>query len=251
MRFFINFSYKGTNYHGWQSQSNANSIQEEMERAMSTLLKLPIKLIASGRTDSGVHAQKMIAHFDAKFDSNPKSNFVYKLNQFLPEDISVNSIRRVKDDAHARFDALSRTYEYFISSKKTPFGNDFHYSLEQTLDLNLMKEAAKVLLKYDDFECFSKSKTDVKTFKCKISFAEWTLLRNGYKFQITANRFLRNMVRAIVGTLLDIGIKKKTVDDLSKIIENKNRSLAGFSVPAKGLFLKDIEYPDNIYLSNE
>ena len=251
MRFFINFSYKGTNYHGWQFQSNVITVQEEMEVAMSTLLKEPIKLTASGRTDSGVHANKMVAHFDIKFDSKLDNNFTYKLNQFLPQDISINSIKRVKDDAHARFDAISRTYEYFISLKKTPFGNDFHYSLEQTLDLNLMKEATKVLLKHDDFECFSKTKTDVKTFKCKISFAEWTLLQNGYKFKITANRFLRNMVRAIVGTLLDIGLKKKTVDDLSKIIENKNRSLAGFSVPAKGLFLKDIEYPDNIYLRNE
>ena len=197
MRFFINFSYKGTNYHGWQLQSNVITVQEEMEVAMSTLLKEPIKLTASGRTDSGVHANKMVAHFDIKFDSKLDNNFTYKLNQFLPQDISINSIKRVKDEAHARFDAISRTYEYFISLKKTPFGNDFHYSLEQTLDLNLMKEATKVLLKHDDFECFSKTKTDVKTFKCKISFAEWTLLQNGYKFKITANRFLRNMVRAL------------------------------------------------------
>ena len=175
-------------------------------------------------------------------------DFVYKLNQFLPEDISVNSIRRVKDDAHARFDALSRTYEYFINSKKTPFGNEFHYNLDQSLDIKAMKEATKLLIQYDDFECFSKSRTDVKTFICNISFADWTLIENGYKFTITANRFLRNMVRAIVGTILDIGLKKKFLDDLTKIIENKDRSLAGFSVPAKGLFLKEIEYPKNIYL---
>lgn len=248
MRFFINFSYKGTNYHGWQSQSNANSIQEEMEGAMSTLLNIPIKLVASGRTDSGVHAHKMIAHFDVKFYSNSDNNFIHRLNQFLPEDISVNSIRRVKDNAHARFDAVCRTYEYFINSKKTPFGNEFHYNLNQSLDINSMEEATKILLQYNDFECFSKSRTDVKTFICNISFAEWTLLDNGLKFTITANRFLRNMVRSIVGTLLDIGLKKKFLNDLPKIIENKDRSLAGFSVPAKGLFLKEIIYPKNIYL---
>ena len=248
MRFFINFSFKGTNYHGWQSQPNANSIQDEMERVMSILLNEQIKLIASGRTDSGVHAYKMIAHFDAKFHSNPNGDFVYKLNQFLPEDISVNSIRRVKDDAHARFDALSRTYEYFINTKKTPFGNEFHYNFDQSLDIKAMKEATKLLIQYDDFECFSKSRTDVKTFICNISFADWTLIDNGYKFTITANRFLRNMVRAIVGTIIDIGLKKKFLDDLTKIIESKDRSLAGFSVPAKGLFLTEIQYPKNIYL---
>jgi len=250
VRFFINFSYKGTNYHGWQSQSNANSIQEEMEGAMSTLLNIPIKLVASGRTDTGVHAHKMIAHFDVKFYSKSDNNFIHRLNQFLPEDISVNSIRRVKDDAHARFDALCRTYEYFINSKKTPFGNEFHYNLNQPLDINSMEEASKILLQYNDFECFSKSRTDVKTFICNISFAEWTLLDNGLKFTITANRFLRNMVRSIVGTLLDIGLKKKFLNDLPKIIENKDRSLAGFSVPAKGLFLKEIVYPKNIYLQD-
>ena len=248
MRFFINFSFKGTNYHGWQSQPNANSIQDEMERSMSILLDEQIKLIASGRTDSGVHAHKMIAHFDSKLHSNPNIDFVYKLNQFLPEDISVNSIRRVKDDAHARFDALSRTYEYFINTKKTPFGNEFHYNFDQSLDIKVMKEATKLLVQYDDFECFSKSRTDVKTFICNISFADWTLIDNGYKFTITANRFLRNMVRAIVGTMIDIGSKKKFLDDLTKIIESKDRSLAGFSVPAKGLFLTEIEYPKNIYL---
>jgi len=250
VRFFINFSFKGTNYHGWQSQTNANSIQKEMESAMSTILSMPIKLIASGRTDSGVHAHKMIAHFDAKFHSKSDNNFVYKLNHFLPEDISVNSIRRVKNNAHARFDALSRTYEYFINSKKTPFGNEYHYNLDQSLDINAMEEAAKILLQYDDFQCFSKSRTDVKSFICNIISAEWTHLDTGYKFKITANRFLRNMVRAIVGTLLDIGLKKKFLHDLPKIIENKDRSLAGFSVPAKGLFLKEIEYPKNIYLQN-
>ena len=248
MRFFINFSFKGTNYRGWQSQSNADSIQGEMEIAMSTLLNMPIRLVASGRTDSGVHAHKMIAHFDAKIQSNSMINFIYKLNKFLPDDISVNSIRRVKNDAHARFDALSRTYEYFINSKKTPFGNEYQYNLDQPLDINAMKEATKILKQYDDFKCFSKSRTDVKTFICNISFAEWTLLDNGYKFTITANRFLRNMVRAIVGTLLDIGLKKKCLNDFKKIIENKDRSLAGFSVPAKGLFLKEIKYPKNIYL---
>ena len=248
LRYFIRISFLGNNYCGWQIQPGQISVQETIEKCISNLVKDKITIVGAGRTDSGVHAYKMIAHFDAKFHSNPNGDFVYKLNQFLPEDISVNSIRRVKDDAHARFDALSRTYEYFINTKKTPFGNEFHYNFDQSLDIKAMKEATKLLIQYDDFECFSKSRTDVKTFICNISFADWTLIDNGYKFTITANRFLRNMVRAIVGTIIDIGLKKKFLDDLTKIIESKDRSLAGFSVPAKGLFLTEIQYPKNIYL---
>lgn len=248
MRFFLEFSYAGTHYHGWQSQPNALSVQEVMENALETLLKTPTPLVAAGRTDTGVHARQMIAHFDGELVEAARQHFVYQLNQFLPQDIAIHSLKQVQPDAHARFDALSRTYEYHIAKEKTPFGNELQYLVKQPLDLEVMNEGAALLLDYEDFECFSKSHTDVKTFLCKISHAAWTNSEKGYTFTITANRFLRNMVRAIVGTLLEIGLKKKKVDDLHQIIKNKNRSEAGYSVPAQGLFLTQVEYPKNIYL---
>ena len=248
MRFFLEFSYTGTHYHGWQRQPNALSVQEVMENALGTLLKTPTPLVAAGRTDTGVHARQMIAHFDGDLAGAANQHFVYQLNQFLPQDIAIQSLQEVQPDAHARFDALSRTYEYHITKEKTPFGNELQYLVKQPLDLEAMNEGAALLLEYEDFECFSKSHTDVKTFLCKISHATWTNSEKGYTFTITANRFLRNMVRAIVGTLVEIGLKKKKVEDLHQIIKNKNRSEAGYSVPAQGLFLTRIEYPKNIYL---
>ena len=204
MRYFLEFSYAGTNYHGWQRQPNAVSVQEVLEHALSTLLKETISLLASGRTDTGVHARQMFAHFDGKLSKETFQQLVYQLNQFLPQDIEVHSLREVKAEAHARFDALSRSYEYHIALGKTPFGNSMHYRINQDLDLEAMNEAAAILLEYEDFECFSKSRTDVKTFLCDISYAQWSKTKNGYIFTITANRFLRNMVRAIVGTLIEI-----------------------------------------------
>ena len=248
MRFFLEFSYTGTHYHGWQRQPNALSVQEVMENALGTLLKTPTPLVAAGRTDTGVHARQMIAHFDGDLAGAANQHFVYQLNQFLPQDIAIQSLQEVQPGAHARFDALSRTYEYHITKEKTPFGNELQYLVKQPLDLEAMNEGAALLLEYEDFECFSKSHTDVKTFLCKISHATWTNSEKGYTFTITANRFLRNMVRAIVGTLVEIGLKKKKVEDLHQIIKNKNRSEAGYSVPAQGLFLTRIEYPKNIYL---
>ena len=177
-----------------------------------------------------------------------EQKLVYQFNQFLPFDIVVHSLKQVKLNAHARFDAISRTYEYHISSQKTAFENDLHYQVNQNLDFDLMNTAAQILLDYQDFECFSESKTDVKTFFCHISHAEWTNSEKGYTFTIKANRFLRNMVRSIVGTLIEIGLEKKKVEELHQIISNKKRSGAGYSVPALGLFLTKIEYPDNIYL---
>ena len=248
MRFLLEFSYAGTNYHGWQSQPNAISVQGVMENALSTILKSPTSLVAAGRTDTGVHARQMFAHFDSTIKLELQDKLVYLLNQFLPSDIVIQSLKKVKSNTHARFDALSRTYEYHINIRKSAFQNDLHYQFNQKLDFNLMNTAAQILLEYEDFQCFSKSKTDVKTFLCDINYANWTNSEKGYIFTITANRFLRNMVRAIVGTLIEIGLKKKKVEELHQIILNKKRSDAGFSVPAKGLFLTKIQYPEDIYL---
>ncbi|MDC1392937.1 tRNA pseudouridine(38-40) synthase TruA [Flavobacteriaceae bacterium] len=248
MRYFIEFSYAGTNYHGWQRQLNAITVQEILENALSTLLKVKTSLLGAGRTDTGVHARQMFAHFDSEISKDTFQQLVYQLNQFLPEDIVIHSLRNVKVDAHARFDALSRTYEYHIVQGKTAFGTSVQYRLNMPLDIALMNDAASILLTYEDFECFSKSNTDVKTFLCDISYAKWNANQKGYTFTITSNRFLRNMVRAIVGTLIEIGLKKKTIEDLHQIIASKNRSEAGYSVPAHGLFLTNIEYPTSIYI---
>ena len=211
MRYFLEFSYAGTNYHGWQRQPNAVSVQEVLEHALGTLLKETTPLLAAGRTDTGVHARQMFAHFDGELSQETFQHLVYQLNQFLPQDIVIHSLRQVKEEVHARFDALSRSYEYHIALGKTPFGNSMHYRVNQPLDVELMNQAADILLSYEDFECFSKTKTDVKTFLCDINYARWSKTKKGYIFTITANRFLRNMVRAIVGTLIEIGLKKKKI----------------------------------------
>ena len=247
-RFFVEFSYHGAPFHGWQRQPNAHTVQEVMESAFELLLKTPCPLTAAGRTDTGVHARCMVAHFNASLHGLDLEELPFRLNQLLPKEIAIHTIQRVKPEAHARFDALSRTYEYHIASIKTPFSEDLVYTLYQPLDLELMNEAASLLLAYTDFECFSKSHTDVKTFLCTLSQAYWHKTEKGYVFTISANRFLRNMVRAIVGTLLEIGLHKKKCDDLHTIIKSKNRSLAGYSVPAQGLFLTHIEYPKTLYI---
>jgi tRNA pseudouridine38-40 synthase len=248
VRFFLEFSYAGTQYHGWQRQTNAISVQQVMENALKTLLKTDISLLAAGRTDTGVHARQMFAHFEATLVPEVQQQLVYHLNQFLPKDIVIQSLRAVQPKAHARFDALSRTYEYHMSVGKSAFGNDLHYSFSKPLDMEAMNLATKILIEYEDFECFSKSNTDVKTYLCDITYAKWSKTKNGYIFTITANRFLRNMVRAIVGTLIEIGLKKKKYVDLHQIIASKSRSEAGYSVPAQGLFLTNIEYSNSIYL---
>lgn len=247
-RFFIEFSYAGTAYHGWQRQPNAESIQAYMEEAFSTLLKQQIPITAAGRTDAGVHAKLMVAHFDAAISADSYNQLVFRLNQYLPHDIAIHKIYAVKADAHARFDALSRTYEYHLTTTKSPFSEGRSYSLYQPLDFELMNKAAALLLEYKDFECFSKAHTDVKTFLCEITYAQWTLSKTEAIFTISANRFLRNMVRAIVGTLIEIGLKKKNINELHQIIQSKNRSLAGYSVPAEGLYLTQINYPKSVYL---
>jgi len=246
-RFFLEFSYVGTAYHGWQRQPNAITVQEVMEQALKALLRRTTPLTAAGRTDTGVHAKIMFAHFEGFIIENDLEKLIFRLNQFLPNDISIYNIRLVQSDAHARFDAISRTYEYNLSVTKSPFKIGQTYVLHQYLELERMNTAALILLEYEDFECFSKSNTDVKTFLCNITQARWKKNGNKLVFTISANRFLRNMVRSIVGTLIDIGLGKKNIQQIHKIIQSKNRSLAGYSVPPDGLFLTQIDYPDSIY----
>lgn len=241
MRYFIELSYNGKNYHGWQIQPDAISVQEKINNALSTVYQKDIQIVGAGRTDTGVHASQMFAHFD--IDKFIDDNLVFKLNSILPNDIFIKAIFLVDDEKHARFDALSRSYEYKIWLGRNPFLLDFSWQIHsQKPNIALMNEAAKLLLDYEDFESFSKVKTDVHTFNCNVTEAFWIQKENQLTFHISANRFLRNMVRAIVGTLLDVGLEKISISDFKNIIESKNRSNAGLSVPAKGLFLTQIKY---------
>ena len=250
MRYFIEISYLGTNYHGWQSQPNAITIQEITENCLSKILNNPVKLVAAGRTDAGVHAKQMYAHFDSDMKINDIKSFEHKVNSFLPKDIVVRKLILVHDNAHARFDALYREYEYYISLKKNPFEIDKAYFFKKSLDIKKMNKCCNIMLQYTNFKSFSKSKTDVKTYDCKIYEAKWMLNENSLIFKIKADRFLRNMVRAIVGTLIEIGLGKITEKEFKLIIEKKDRQLAGFSVPAHALFLKKIDYDwDKILLN--
>ena len=244
MRFFIDLSYKGTAYHGWQNQPNAITVQEVLEKALSTLLGEQLSVVGAGRTDTGVHALQMIAHFD--YSELDTEQLAYKLNAFLPADISVQSVRQVPDDAHARFHALSREYKYYIHQKKDPFLTDSSYFFKPDLDVKAMNKAAEMLLDHKDFKCFSRSNTDVKTYHCDVDAAVWE--QKGYEltFSIKANRFLRNMVRAVVGTLLDVGQHKMSLDDFRSVLDSDDRSKAGASVPAHGLFLTRIKYPESM-----
>jgi len=249
LKYFLQFSYNGKLYHGWQNQPNAITVQQVLEQTISTILREEISLMGAGRTDAGVHAIQMFAHFEMEAIINIPE-VVYKLNAMLPDDIAVQQIEQVEPDAHARFDAISRTYEYWVIPQKNPFYMDSAHYVKRQLNVQKMNEAAQLLLQYDDFECFSKSNTDVHTYLCDISAAAWKEKGALLVFSITANRFLRNMVRAIVGTLLDVGSGKSTVDDVKAIINSKNRSQAGTSVPAKGLYLTKVIYPKSIFKNN-
>ncbi|MFB9076537.1 tRNA pseudouridine(38-40) synthase TruA [Flavobacterium procerum] len=241
MRYFIRFAYNGTPYHGWQIQPNASSVQETLNKAFSVLLNETISIMGAGRTDTGVHASEMFGHFDTEKNIDVL-NLVHKLNSYLPKDIAIFDIIPVHDDAHCRFDASKRTYEYHINTVKNPFLQELSWYVSQKLDVALMNEAAQLLLKHTDFQCFSKVNTDVNTFDCTIFEAFWKEENNKLIFTISANRFLRNMVRSIVGTLINIGLHKITLEDFENIIASKNREKAGFSVPAHGLYLTDIYY---------
>ncbi|MEM8845645.1 MAG: tRNA pseudouridine(38-40) synthase TruA [Bacteroidota bacterium] len=247
MRYFIRFSYFGKNYHGWQRQPNAITVQEILEEGMSTLLRERIEVVGAGRTDTGVHAKEMYAHFDWEptIDLN---DFTLRMNAFLPEDISIMAITKVTSDAHARFHASERTYEYWVIQEKNPFYTDFAYCVKQPLDVDAMNQASSILLEYSDFECFSKSNTDVKTFICDVRKAEWTFKGDKLVFTISADRFLRNMVRAVVGTLLEVGLGKRKPMEMHDVLNSKSRAKAGVSVPAKGLYLTQVLYPENVYV---
>jgi len=247
LRYFIELSYNGKAYYGWQNQPTDISVQEVVEDSLSKLLNDKIAIVGAGRTDSGVHALQMFAHFDTE-SIFKESELVYKLNSFLPKDVAIHDLFKVTEESHARFDALSRTYLYRIALKKNVFTFDSAYYMKQYLDIDKMNEASKILLGYKDFQCFSKSRTDVKTYDCDIMKAEWVLKNDELHFVIKADRFLRNMVRAIVGTMVNIGLGKLQVEDLHTIIKSKNRSEAGYSVPAHALYLTNIEYPKKIKL---
>lgn len=245
MRYFIVLDYNGTNFCGWQRQPGQDTIQERIERAMSTLLKTEIEIVGAGRTDTGVHARNYVAHFDSDTDNlHTDTDFLYRLNCILPFDICIQRIARVHPDAHARFDATRRTYKYYVTTRKDVFGYQFAERV-RNLNIDAMNAAAAKLLKYTDFTSFSKLNTDVKTNNCTIYDAHWDSADGEMAFTITANRFLRNMVRAIVGTLFEVGYGKLSTDDFCRIIEAKDRSRAGTSAPAKALFLEKIEYPYN------
>ncbi len=222
-------------------QPDAISVQETLQKALSILLNATIDIVGAGRTDTGVHAKHMFAHFDFETEIDTPQ-LVHKLNSFLPKDIVIYTIFKVDDESHARFDAIKRTYEYHIHTKKDAFENEGSYQFNQPLDIEKMNEACAILYNHNDFECFSKVNTDVRTFNCVIFEAYWSQIGNKIIFTITADRFLRNMVRAIVGTMISVGTEKINIIDFEKIIESKNRSQAGFSVPAQGLYLTKIEY---------
>ena len=246
MRYFIDISYDGSNYHGWQIQPNADTVQHQINLAFSTILNEEINVLGAGRTDTGVHAKKMIAHFDTN-QTIDFEKFKYRINGFLKNDISLNDIYKVKEDAHARFSAISRTYEYRVSRTKNPFSVNSYFLLRD-LDFQSMKKACKFLHGNHDYTSFAKLHSENYTNNCEVYIANWKEDENLLIFTIKANRFLRNMVRAIVGTLIEIGEGKISFSDIETILMSKDRANAGYSVPANGLSLIDIEYPKEILI---
>lgn len=249
MRYFVTFAYNGTNYHGSQTQPNGITVQSVMEEAMATILRTPTPLTFAGRTDAGVHAECMVAHFDT--EQPIPVNLAPRLNNLLPQDIAVRDIRRVTDDAHARFDALSRTYHYRITTRKDPFSAQTRARVGSVLDITAINQAASHLLGTRDFSSFCRTHTDVKTTICTVTEAQW-IVGNEYEsyFTITANRFLRNMVRAIVGTLFEVGRGRMTQKQFVQIIAAHDRCRAGHSAPAEGLSLVQITYPEILFIHN-
>ena len=242
MRYFIWFGYDGTHYHGWQIQPNGVTVQSELERCLSLLMREKVSVTGAGRTDAGVHARRMAAHFDTVQELDG-ALLVKKLNGLLHEDIAVYSIERVAEDLHARFSATSRTYHYYIHTHKSPFLNQYSLEIHYQLDYALMNEAGRVLTEYEDFGAFCKAGSDVKTTLCKVTQAQWIQTSpTEWYFEITANRFLRNMVRAVVGTLVEVGRRRMSLEEFRQVIEGKKRTQAGESMPAKALFLEEVRY---------
>ena len=243
MRFFITLSYDGTRYHGWQVQPNGPSVQEKLQWALSTILRQDIQVTGAGRTDAGVHARMMVAHFDVETMVYELQDLTYKLNRLLPQDIAIQKMEPGSDEMHARFSATSRTYHYYIHTVKDPFLRAYSCELHYPLDFQLMNEAAAILMTYEDFGAFCKAHADVKTTLCHITTAQWHQTSpSSWYFEITANRFLRNMVRAVVGTLIDVGRGRLSLDDFRKVVEGKRRTEAGESMPANALFLEEVKY---------
>ena len=249
-RYFIHLAYHGGGYNGWQTQPGLPTVQETLERALSTLLREKIAVVGCGRTDTGVHASDFYAHFDVSDEcgvmSDECGNLVFKLNSFLPTDIAIYDIFPVADNAHARFDAIARTYQYHVSDRRLPFRQGQYCRIYYRPDVELMNEAARVLMEYEDFTSFAKLHTQVKTNICHLTEAEWSEEPDGWVFTIRSNRFLRNMVRSVTGTLLDVGRGKLSIEGLREIIEKKDRCAAGTSMPACGLFLTKVEYPEGV-----
>lgn len=243
MRYFLKLAYNGADYHGWQSQPNAASVQSTIEKALSIVLRQSVAIVGAGRTDTGVNARRMFAHFDIDSPIDDKEKLINSLNRLLGKSIAIYDIIDVSDNAHARFDAIARTYKYFVVHEKNPFLSEFTWYSPSKLNYEKMNVAASRLFSYTDFTSFSKLHTDVKTNNCKIMHAEWTQENGKMVFTIKADRFLRNMVRAIVGTLVDVGRLKISLADFENIIERKDRCAAGMSMPAHALFLWDVEYP--------
>jgi len=242
-RYFLHLRYKGTNYCGWQTQPNGPSVQGEIEKALTQLnSNNEVKITGCGRTDTGVHATNYFAHVDLAANTDGDL-LLHKLNGMLQSDIAILKVHKVANEAHARFDATARTYHYFIHAENDPFVQDRSWYFSRKLNVDEMNKACLLLHDHRNFECFSKVNTDVNNFECIIGHAEWIQTEKALLFTITSNRFLRNMVRAIVGTMVDVGLGKMTLDGFSQVLESRNRSDAGMSVPAKGLFLADVRYP--------
>lgn len=243
MRYFVHLAYNGANYCGWQTQPGLPTVQQTLEGALSTLLRQPVSIVGCGRTDTGVHASDFYAHFDTPQPIDDPDRLAFKLNSFLPPDLAIFAIRPVPPNAHARFDAVARTYQYHVSDRRLPFRQGLYSRIYFSPDLDRMNEAAALLLGYDDFTSFAKLHTQVKTNICHLTLARWSREGDELVFTIRSNRFLRNMVRSVTGTLLDVGRGKLTLDGLRQIVECKDRCAAGVSMPPEGLFLTLVEYP--------
>lgn len=249
-RYFLYLRYKGTQYCGWQKQHNAPTVQATVEGALQNLLHTPTEITGAGRTDTGVHARYYVAHFDTLNEISDTKDFIHRLNAILPHDIAVFDLRRVNENAHARFSAISRTYQYFLIQHKNPFNWEYAWQVYYPLEIALMNQAAAFLTEVRDFTAFAKLHSNNNTNICEIYQAEWEQHNDEWVFTITANRFLRNMVRSIVGNLVDVGRKKIPIDEFKKRVLQGDRSLASVSAPAKGLFFSNVEYPPSVFAEN-